>query len=223
MNLLQSNSRINNRSTLKSRKTITSTNSQNKLRNKSLLLNHSLNNNGVINKRRTIEKRHSVFIKKGNIKDMLGPEFHHSPTFKNKDISQISMNKINNNLNMKLAIKRKSTHAGFFGKKLNNNINTEINETTLIKNEEPIHRKKRSSLINTINFNIKKTNQNLNNPQEFYSNYFQLLLDIRNKNKGNNDNKRLLLSCKKIHTPKNKNKKEKNKGFKKGFTMWVDT
>ena len=223
MNLLQSNSRINNRSTLKSRKTITSTNSQNKLRNKSLLLNHSLNNNGVINKRRTIEKRHSVFIKKGNIKDMLGPEFHHSPTFKNKDISQISMNKINNNLNMKLGIKRKSTHAGFFGKKLNNNINTEINETTLIKNEEPNHRKKRSSLINTINFNIKKTNQNLNNPQEFYSNYFQLLLDIRNKNKGNNDNKRLLLSCKKIHTPKNKNKKEKNKGFKKGFTMWVDT
>ena len=223
MNLLQSNSRINNRSTLKSRKTITSTNSQNKLRNKSLLLNHSLNNNGVINKRRTIEKRHSVFIKKGNIKDMLGPEFHHSPTFKNKDISQISMNKINNNLNMKLGIKRKSTHAGFFGKKLNNNINTEINETTLIKNEEPNHRKKRSSLINTINFNIKKTNQNLNNPQEFYSNYFQLLLDIRNKNKGNNDNKRLLLSCKKIHTSKNKNKKEKNKGFKKGFTMWVDT
>jgi len=122
---------------------------------------------------------------------------------------------------MKPCIKRKSTHAGFFGKKANINLSPEINKTTLIKNEEPAHRKRRASIINTINFNIKKTNQNLNNPEEFYSNYFQLLLDVENKNKGKNDNKKLLITIK-INSRKNRNKKEKNKGIKKEFSMWLD-
>lgn len=223
INLLQSNTRINNPSILKSRKTITSTNSPNKLRKNSFLLINNLNNSLLINKRKAIEikKRRSVFIKKDNIKDMLQSELHHSPSFTNKESSQITLTKINNNLNMKPCIKRKSTHAGFFGKKANINLSPEINKTTLIKNEEPAHRKRRASIINTINFNIKKTNQNLNNPEEFYSNYFQLLLDVENKNKGKNDNKKLLITIK-INSPKNRNKKEKNKGIKKEFSMWLD-
>jgi len=152
---------------------------------------------------------------------VLQSELHHSPSFTNKERSFVSITKINN-LNMKPGIQRKSTHAGYFGKKSNINLSPEINKTMLIKNEEPIHKKKRSSIINTINFNIKKTNQNLNNPEEFYSNYFQLLLDVQNKNKGKNDNKKLLSTIK-INSPKNRNKKEKNKGMKKGFTIWLDT
>ena len=37
--------------------------------------------------------------------------------------------------------------------------------------------KKKDSLLSQINFNIQKTNQNLNNPDEFYSNYFNFLLE----------------------------------------------
>ena len=224
INLLQSNTRLNNPTTIKTRKTITSINSQNKLKNNSLLLSHNSNNSGLINKRKgnEIKKRNSVFIKKDNFKDMLRPELHHSPSFNKNNRAQISLNKIKNNLNMKSSIQRKSTHGGCFGKKLNINLNLEVNRTNLIKNEEPVCKKRRASIISTINSNIKKTNQNLNNPEEFYSNYFQLLLDTKNKNKGKNDNINLL-SSKKINTPKNRNKKEKNKGIKRGFTMWVDT
>jgi hypothetical protein len=224
INLLQSNIRINNPSTIKTRKTITSINSQNKLRNNSLLLSHNSNNSILINKRKgnEIKKRNSVFIKKDNFKDMLRSDLHQPPSFIKKESSQMSLNKINNNLNMKSSIQRKRTHGGCFGKKLNINLNLEVNRTNLIKNEEPVYKKRRASIISTINLNIKKTNQNLNNPEEFYSNYFQLLLDTKNKNKGKNDNINLL-SSKKINTPKNRNKKEKNKGIKRGFTMWVDT
>jgi len=234
INLLQSNTRINNQSTLKSRKTIASTTSQNKLRKSSFLLSNKLNNSALMNKKKIndFKKRRSVFVKKENIKDMLQSDFHQSPSF-NNEASQISQSKINNNnnnINMSTnkfnpELMRKSTHAGFFAQKSNfNNINLkgEFNKTTFVRNEELVHKKRRASIINTINFNIKKTNQNLNNPDEFYSNYFQLLLEDKKKNKGKNDNKKLLSTIK-MNSPKNKNKKEKNKGIKKGFTMWLDS
>ena len=37
-------------------------------------------------------------------------------------------------------------------------------------------RKKREKILSQINLNIQKTNQNLNNPEEFYSSYFNSLL-----------------------------------------------
>ena len=37
-------------------------------------------------------------------------------------------------------------------------------------------KKKKDNLLSKINFNIQKTNQNLNNPDLFYSNYFNSLL-----------------------------------------------
>jgi len=89
------------------------------------------------------------------------------------------------------------------------------NKSTLIANGEQNH-KRRNSLLNKINLNILKTNQNLNNPDEFYSNYFQSLLEVEKKNIGKNDNKKL----RRINSPKNRYKKEKNKGLKKGYTMW---
>ena len=45
-------------------------------------------------------------------------------------------------------------------------------------------RKGKDNLLSQINFNIQKTNQNLNNPEEFYSNYFNSLLEGKiNSNK----------------------------------------
>ena len=47
-------------------------------------------------------------------------------------------------------------------------------------------KKKKDNLLSQINFNIQKTNQNLNNPDEFYSNYFNFLLEGEMGSKNNN-------------------------------------
>ena len=40
---------------------------------------------------------------------------------------------------------------------------------------------KKTNLLSKINFNIQRTNQNLNNPEEFYSNYFNSILERKLK------------------------------------------
>ena len=56
-------------------------------------------------------------------------------------------------------------------------------------------RRKKENLLSTINFNIQKTNQNLNNPEEFYSNYFNSLLEGKiNPQKNNNKKTAVLFS-----------------------------
>ncbi len=40
---------------------------------------------------------------------------------------------------------------------------------------------KKDILLSKINFNIQRTNQNLNNPEEFYSNYFNSILERKLK------------------------------------------
>ena len=223
-NLLQSNTRIDNPSSLKSRKTISSINSPNNLRRGSFLLSHNLNNSGLINKKKAndIKKRRNFFIKKDNYKDKFHSELYHSPSFNNRQASLISLTKINNNNNLNMIInsnklkpdlKKKSINDSFLGTKSNTNLNGEINKMILNRNEETIHKKRRASLINAINFNIEKTNQNLNNPDEFYSNYFQLLLEEKNKNNVK-DNKNLLSSIK-INPQKNRKKKKKIEDLKK--------
>jgi hypothetical protein len=67
----------------------------------------------------------------------------------------------NNNVTIDNVIKAKS--------RKNSNI---LTTTTLIKSK-----KKKDNILSQINLNIKKTNQNLNNPEEFYSNYFTSLLE----------------------------------------------
>ena len=42
-------------------------------------------------------------------------------------------------------------------------------------------KKNKNNVISQINFNIQKTNQKLNNPDEFYSNYFNSILGKKNK------------------------------------------
>ena len=46
-------------------------------------------------------------------------------------------------------------------------------------------KRKKDNLLSQINFNIQKTNQNLNNPDEFYSNYFNFLLEGEMGSKNN--------------------------------------
>ena len=46
-------------------------------------------------------------------------------------------------------------------------------------------KKNKNNVISQINFNIQKTNQKLNNPDEFYSNYFNSILKNRQNKKRN--------------------------------------
>ena len=75
------------------------------------------------------------------------------------------------------------------------------------------NRKKKESLLSQINFNIQTTNQRLNNPNEFYSMYFQSLLK-NDKRMENRDKKRNSASISRSSVDK-KTKIEKNKTSKK--------
>lgn len=224
--LLHSNIK-GNKSPIKLRKTISSTNSPEKFKKSSLIksnisINNSFNNNFLNSIKKTpLEiKRRSVFIKSPdnlNYKEKIQSELYHSPSFNhpfNRQMSQISQSKISIN-KVKPLLSRKQTYAAIFGTKSNINAHGDVNKSTLIVRCESNH-KRRKTLLNKINLNILKTNQNLNNPDEFYSNYFQSLLENGKKNIGKSDIKKL----RKISSPKIRNKKEKNKGLRKGNTMW---
>jgi len=63
--------------------------------------------------------------------------------------------------------------------------------------------------LSLINFNIQKSNQNLNNPDEFYSNYFNFLLEgeIEKNNQKNNNNNQSFLKASAVDFSKNKKDK----------------
>ena len=44
------------------------------------------------------------------------------------------------------------------------------------------NKKRKLNLLSTIDFNIKKSSQNINNPNAFYSSYFQCLIENEKKN-----------------------------------------
>jgi len=137
-------------------------------------------------------------------------------------------NELNNGLNNKIEKRRLTNHKEFLvnnGIHFSNNINNVIIDnhnrpkyrksaniiatSTLIKS-----RKKKDNILSQINLNIRKTNQNLNNPDEFYSNYFSSLLEggLTKKNQKN-----AILFGKPI-ADASKIKKEKEKIFKnKGY------
>ena len=64
------------------------------------------------------------------------------------------------------------------------------NSLIINNNNNSKNRKNQDNLLSLINLNIQKTNQNLNNPDEFYSNYFNFLLEgeIEKKNQRSNIN-----------------------------------
>ena len=70
--------------------------------------------------------------------------------------------------------------------------------------------KKKDNLLSLINFNIQKSNLNLNNPDEFYSNYFNFLLEgeiEKNNQKNNNNNNQSFLKTSGVDYSKNKKDK----------------
>ena len=74
-------------------------------------------------------------------------------------------------------------------------------------------KKRRDNILSKINLNIQKTNQNLNNPKEFYSNYFYSLLE--GDTSKSNKNNLYKMSMKVLP----KFKKEKGVNLKKNFTI----
>ena len=101
----------------------------------------------------------------------------------------ISFNNKNNSFGGKFEIKAQKT---LKKQKINNNENISTKKSkgekcefsnfiieqksTMGKNPNFFSKKKKGNLLSQINLNIEKTNQNLNNPEEFYTNYFNSIL-----------------------------------------------
>ena len=112
--------------------------------------------------------------------------------FNNNFNSYNSFNKCNSNLEFQKKTKSRRSAAVF---------------SSLIKSK-----KKKDSILSKINFNIQKTNQNLNNPDEFYSNYFNALLE-------GEKNKRSSIFLKSPMNDMSKSKKEKDKFTRRGSVI----
>ena len=80
----------------------------------------------------------------------------------------------------------------------------------------PFPNNKKNDLLSQINYNIQKTNQNLNNPDEFYSSYFNFLLEgelEKNNLKNNNNNNKKLLSTSMIDINRKKERINWNRSY----------
>ena len=116
--------------------------------------------------------------------------------FKNMNI----LNNINNNIN----------YINYF-----NNSNRDFNKKYKIRRHsaiiEPISRvkKRKDNLLSTINLNIRETNQNLNNPYEFYSNYFNSILGGEIIGRRNSRNNHFFTPTNRENSKKNHLKREK--------------
>ena len=94
---------------------------------------------------------------------------------------------------------------------LNEKNKKSINKNTSLKSPYNKTKKKKDNLLSKINFNIQKTNQNLNNPDEFYSNYFHSILEEEAAGK----NKLFGMSMRVLPKLKNKNTLKKNLTLRK--------
>ncbi len=100
-------------------------------------------------------------------------------SFSHKSLIEQNISLFNNNINTTNTnsninkIKRISIKD--FQKKINKN-------PTILPNFNS--KKKKGNILSRINFNIQNSSQNLNNPDEFYSNYFNSILkgEIKSKN-----------------------------------------
>ena len=101
-------------------------------------------------------------------------------------------------------------------KRINNSLKIKDNNDNLIDRKNAAHsssKNKKKNLLSMINLNIQNSNQKMNNPSEFYSSYFQSLLE---------NDKRFEINARRRNTTSNllinnndllkyiKSKKEKN-------------
>ena len=105
--------------------------------------------------------------------------------------NQLGLNKIHKKKisNQNVALSSKHNMSNIIH---NNNYNLDHKKTKLKKSSVILatdikSKRKKDDILSKINFNIQNTNQNLNNPDEFYSNYFNTILEgeiaIKNKKK----------------------------------------
>ena len=162
--------------------------------------------------RKDNNKRSTIILGKNNIYSNLIEEK------KNKIKINQSNVEFNNSVNRNMPIiKRKTTEGDYMTSSLikkftRDNFKSKKN-TIFITNNDIFRKKKKDNLLFQINLNIQKTNLNLNNPDEFYSNYFQSLLKTRKKSiKGK---MRYSSFVENIITTKSKLKKTKSMNVKK--------
>ena len=146
-------------------------------------------------------------------------------SLKNKSVNNITnisnITNTNNKSNINIYINRKFIHAKT--NKMNKSIikdknKLKINKTLFIQNNSSndISKKKKNiSLLSKINSNIIKTNQNLNNADEFYSNYFQSILEEEKKNMDEIEKKKFSMISENLSPRHNKFNRVKIKLVKK--------
>jgi hypothetical protein len=100
-----------------------------------------------------------------------------------------------------------SLYSGLFSNEKNKN---PINKKFSLLSPNNRAKKKKDNLLSKINFNIQKTNQNLNNPEVFYSNYFYALLEGGGSQKHNKFSKSMKSISKML---------KERKSLQKNFTM----
>ena len=191
-NTLNSINKISKTKTVSSIKSSTM-NRRNSITNKSFI--HKNNSNFLFSPKKNKfdnqkRKRKSVFIKSVKfINDGIDTEaIKPKKSLINKMNTSFNNSRLSNTSQSNLL--RKSTHANRISKNLKNNLIKDNSKLLNINNLFVSNQKKKSvSLLSKINSNIEKTNQNLNNPDEFYSNYFQSLLEGEKKIKDKSDNK----------------------------------
>ena len=206
---------------------IPNTNKKKSISSSKLIIKRTNTNNNSVNnfclnspKRGKMEynKRCSSYIKRNNNSD-IDDKLESELIRKKKHIQT------KNNSSLNIIEIKKYTEANITSKSLKNHLskdndktyNRNKNKTLLITNQDFFKKKKKDNLLSKINSNIKKSNQNLNNPDEFYSNYFQKLLKRKKKNMGKEDKKRFsIIADNIICSPKNnKFKRVKTKCVKK--------
>ena len=140
-------------------------------------------------KKRDSNLYNSKSIEKNSKKINFSSFVNESISTKNKKDKNLKINKLQNGFgheienslsNNKVGKKRRLSQPEILNYNINN-LEIDSPKKNKPKKISSIKKKRDNNLLSQINLNIQKTNQNLNNPEEFYSSYFNSLLE-RKKN-----------------------------------------
>ena len=172
-----------------------------------------------LNKQKRKMKKFTTFIGVPTmIKGSNKPKLNRTSSLNEKDTNKLRhfQDDFNNNLHFSQRKTFKNQRKRILSSKNLYNFSNEKTKKMIMKKSSIVSstnktKKKKDNLLSKINLNIRKTEQNLNNPEEFYSNYFQKLLEGEVVGK----NKRFEMSM--IAVPKSR--REKGSFLKKNFTI----
>ena len=129
--------------------------------------NNTTNTNNTIKRTSSLNEDMTIKSRKNSFQGEMN-DYHTNSHFSGKKMNKVSRRKI---LSTKAVLVNGLNSSPNEIKKKSFN---KINSLMLSPFAKP--KKKKDNLLSKINFNIQKTNQNLNNPDLFYSNYFNSLL-----------------------------------------------